>query len=59
MSNQPRSIFGPIASHRRGSHLAFNQIGQYPSSNLWALTHIWPYVLIAAGIGLILRAYWK
>jgi hypothetical protein len=33
--------------------------GNIPSSNLWALTHIWPYVLIAAGVGLILRSYWQ
>jgi hypothetical protein len=29
-----------------------------PTSNLWALTYIWPFLLIAAGIGLILRPYW-
>jgi hypothetical protein len=35
------------------------QSGNVPSSNLWALTHIWPYILIAAGVGLILRSYWQ
>ncbi len=29
------------------------------TSNLWALTHIWPFLLIAAGVGLILRPYWS
>jgi hypothetical protein len=33
--------------------------GNVPSSNLWALTHIWPFLLIAAGLGLILRPYWS
>jgi len=33
--------------------------GTVPSSNLWALTHIWPFLLIAAGLGLILRPYWS
>jgi hypothetical protein len=33
--------------------------GTIPSSNLWALTHIWPYLLIAAGLGIILRPYWR
>ena len=35
------------------------QSGNMPTANLWALTYIWPYVLIAAGVGLILRSYWK
>jgi hypothetical protein len=30
-----------------------------PASNLWALTYIWPYLIIAAGVGLILRSFWK
>jgi hypothetical protein len=33
--------------------------GNLPSSNLWALTHIWPYFLIVAGLGFILRSYWS
>src|SRR5688572_20802901 len=33
--------------------------GNIPAANLWALTPIWPFLLIAAGIGLILRPYWK
>jgi hypothetical protein len=33
--------------------------GAVPASNLWALTHIWPFLLIAAGVGLILRPYWS
>jgi hypothetical protein len=33
--------------------------GAIPAGNLWALTHIWPFLLIAAGLGLILRPYWR
>jgi hypothetical protein len=32
--------------------------GIIPAGNLWALTHILPYVLMVLGVGLILRAYW-
>jgi hypothetical protein len=28
------------------------------AGNLWALTHIIPYVLMMLGLGLILRTYW-
>lgn len=34
-------------------------LGYIPSSNLWALAHIWPILLIGAGLGLILRQYWS
>jgi hypothetical protein len=33
--------------------------GNIPAGNLWALTHVWPFLLIAAGIGIILRPYWS
>jgi hypothetical protein len=33
-------------------------LGYMPSANLWALTHVWPYLLIMAGIGMIVRNYW-
>ncbi|MBI3739098.1 MAG: DUF2807 domain-containing protein, partial [Chloroflexi bacterium] len=29
------------------------------TANLWALVYLWPFLLIAAGLGLILRSYWK
>lgn len=57
--SQTRSIFGPLLLIAAGVVWLLTQSGTIPSSNLWALTHIWPYVLIAAGIGLILRAYWQ
>lgn len=57
--SQPRSLFGPLLLIAAGIIWLLVKSGTMPSSNLWALTHVWPYVLIAAGIGLILRAYWQ
>jgi hypothetical protein len=57
--SHPRSLFGPLLLVAAGAIWLLIQYGSVPSSNLWALTHIWPYVLIAAGIGLILRSYWQ
>jgi len=57
--SQPRSLFGPLLLIAVGAIWLMTKSGNLPTSNLWALTHIWPYVLIAAGIGLILRSYWK
>jgi len=57
--SHPRSVFGPLFLIAAGSIWLLTKSGSIPSSNLWALTHIWPYLLIAAGVGLILRAYWS
>ena len=57
--SQPRSIFGPLLLIAAGAIWLLTTSGNIPSANLWALTHIWPYILIAAGIGLILRSYWQ
>lgn len=57
--SQPRSLFGPLLLIAAGAIWLLVKSGSVPNSNLWALTHIWPYVLIAAGVGLILRAYWQ
>jgi len=54
-----RSIFGPLVLIAAGSIWLLVKSGNIPSANLWALTHIWPFILIAAGIGIILRPYWK
>lgn len=59
MSQQPRSLFGPLLLITAGVVWLLTKSGAIPASSLWALTHIWPYFLIAAGIGLILRSYWK
>ena len=57
--SQPRSIFGPLLLIAAGTIWLLTKSGNIPVSNLWALSHIWPYVLIAAGVGLILRSYWQ
>lgn len=54
-----RSFFWPLTLIATGVIWLMVSIGQIPSENLWALTHIWPYLLIALGAGLILRSFWK
>jgi hypothetical protein len=54
-----RSIFGPLLLIAAGVLWLLVKQGTVPASNLWALTHIWPFILIAAGVGLILRPYWS
>ena len=56
---QKRSIFGPLLLISIGAIWLLTKSGSIPSSNLWALTHIWPFLLIVAGIGLLLRPYWS
>lgn len=56
---QKRSIFGPLLLIAIGAIWLLVESGNIPASNLWALTHVWPFLLIAAGIGLILRPYWS
>jgi len=54
-----RSLFGPLLLIAAGVLWLLIKSGTVPSSNLWALTHVWPFLLISAGIGLILRPYWS
>ena len=54
-----RSLFGPLLLISAGVVWLLVKSGTIPSENLWALTHIWPFLLIAAGLGIILRSYWK
>jgi hypothetical protein len=56
---QKKSLFGPLFLIAAGVMWLLVKSGSVPAENLWALTHIWPYVLIAAGLGLILRNYWR
>jgi hypothetical protein len=56
---QRRSLFGPLLLITAGVVWLLVKSGTIPSANLWALTHIWPFLLIAAGLGLILRSYWS
>jgi len=54
-----RSLFGPLLLIAAGVVWLLVKSGSIPSANLWALTHIWPYLLIAAGIGIMLKPYWE
>ena len=56
---QNRSLFGPLLLIAAGVVWLLVKSGTVPSSNLWALTHIWPFLLIAAGLGIILKSYWR
>ncbi|MEW5938444.1 MAG: head GIN domain-containing protein [Chloroflexota bacterium] len=54
-----RPIFWPLTLIATGVIWLLISMGRIPTANLWALTHIWPYVLIALGLGLILRSLWR
>ncbi len=54
-----RSIFWPLVMIAAGVFWILVGTGVVPSVNLWALSHILPYLLIVLGLGLILRAYWR
>src|SRR5687768_9280202 len=56
---QKRSLFGPLLLIAAGVIWLLVKSGMVPSANLWALSHIWPFLLIAAGLGIILRPYWQ
>lgn len=55
---KPRSIFFPLALIAAGVLWLLVSLGRLPAENLWALTHFWPFLLIAAGLGLMLRSFW-
>ena len=54
-----RSIFWPLTLIAAGVLWLMISMGTIPASNLWALTYIWPFGLIALGVGLILRTLWR
>ena len=54
-----RSIFWPLVMIATGVLWLMVGMEMIPRANLWALVHIFPFVLIALGLGLILRAYWR
>ena len=56
---QKRSLFGPLLLIAAGVIWLLVKSGNIPSANLWALAHIWPFLLIAAGLGIIVRPYWQ
>ena len=54
-----RSIFWPLVMIATGVLWLMVGMDIIPRANLWALTHTFPFLLIALGVGLILRAYWR
>lgn len=56
---EPRSLFWPLTFIAAGILWLMINMNLIPAGNLWALTHIWPYLLIALGAGLILRSFWR
>ena len=54
-----RSIFWPLVMIAAGVLWLLIGTNIIPQANLWALTHTFPYLLIALGLGLVLRAYWR
>jgi hypothetical protein len=53
-----RSFFFPFVLIATGLVWLLVEIRTIPAQNLWALMYIWPYFLMLAGIGLILRSRW-
>lgn len=53
------SIFWPLVLIATGVMWLLNGMGIVPTANLWALTHLLPFILIVLGLGLILRSYWR
>jgi len=53
------SLFGPLLLIAAGTMWLLIQQGFVPIANLWALTYLWPFLLITVGLSLILRSYWK
>jgi hypothetical protein len=56
---EKRSLFWPLTFIAAGTLWLLITMNLIPAGNLWALTHIWPYLLIVLGAGLILRSFWK
>lgn len=54
-----RSLFFPLALIAAGVIWILISMGRIPAENLWALVNFWPFLLIAAGLGLILRSFWR
>lgn len=55
---RPRSIFWPLVLITAGVTWLLVDLGKLPTTNLWALANLVPYLLLALGVGLILRARW-
>ena len=52
-----RSLFFPLALIAAGVIWLLISMGRLPAENLWALARFWPFLLIAAGLGIMARAW--
>jgi hypothetical protein len=57
MKKQP-SLFFPMVMIAAGVLWLLVSGKVIPAASLWALVHMWPYLLIALGLGMILRGWW-
>jgi hypothetical protein len=53
-----RSLFWPFVLIATGLVWLLVELRTIPIENLWALMYIWPFFLMAVGVGLILRSRW-
>jgi len=53
------SLFWPLALIAIGVLWLLVSAERVPVANLWELAQLWPFLLIGAGLSLILRGYWK
>jgi len=53
-----RSLFWPFVLIATGFVWLLVELRTIPIENLWALMYIWPFFLMAVGVGLILRSRW-
>ncbi len=52
-------LFWPLVLIAAGILWILINMHVIPGTNLWALTYLWPFLLVGAGLGLILRPYWR
>lgn len=52
-----RSFFFPLALIAAGVIWLLISLNKIPAENLWALARFWPFLLIAAGLGIIARVW--
>ena len=53
-----RSLFWPLAFIAIGIFWFLVNVGRMDAANLWALAYYWPALLIALGLGVMLRSRW-
>lgn len=53
------SIFWPLTFIATGVLWILVSTNVVPAANLWALVHLFPYLLMGLGVGLILRSLWR